>query len=110
MTAVIPPSAAAATIAAAAITQKNILRHELVGLQVLVAEAPNRSMVGLNGRVIDETKYMIVVDVPGRGPKMVPKAGARFIFSRADAPGAAAVTGEIEVDGDQIQKRPFDRA
>lgn len=85
------------------ITQDNICWHELVGLDVVVAGAPNRQMNGLNGRVIDETKSMIVVDVPDRGPKMIPKAGAQFNFS--SGPDSEV----MQVSGNHILKRPFER-
>lgn len=56
-------------------------------------------MVGLRGRVVDETRNMLIVDVSGR-EKMIPKQGSRFRFD---------VQGGTEVEGDEIRHRPEDR-
>ena len=36
-------------------TPESLVRHELAGLDVEVAESPNPDLVGVAGRVVDET-------------------------------------------------------
>lgn len=90
-----------------AITADNITAHELIGLSVTVTDAPNPSMVGLSGRVVDETMSMITVATGGERPdrrKHIPKDGARLRFSHADGSGTIGT-----ICGSGIMKRPFER-
>ncbi len=83
-------------------TEKNIRVCELVGLNVTVRRACNEDLVGLTGKVTDETRNMIVIiDSAGRNCKYIPKAGTEFLFSCGGA--------TVQVDGHTIQKRPFER-
>ena len=77
----------------------NLRKHELIGLAVEVVRATDPSLVGLKGRVVDETRNMLLVDTGG-GEKMIAKQGSRFRF---EAQGGA------EVEGDEIRFRPEDR-
>lgn len=77
----------------------NLRKHELIGLGVEVVRATDPSLVGLKGRVVDETRNMLLVETGG-GEKMVPKRGNRFRFD---------IQGGTEVEGDDIAFRPEDR-
>ncbi len=77
----------------------NLRKHELIGLRVEVVGATDPSQEHLQGRVVDETRNMLVLDVKGK-EKRIPKHGSRFRF---DVPGSS------EVDGDEIRYRPEDR-
>ena len=77
----------------------NLRKHELIGLRVEVLGATDPTQVHLAGRVVDETRNLLVVEVAG-ATKRIPKQGARFRFD---------VEGGIEVDGDDIRFRPEDR-
>ncbi len=77
----------------------NLRKHELIGLQVHVVKASDPSQRDLSGRVVDETRNMLVVEVCG-GEKRIPKQGSRFRFD---------IQGGVEVDGDEIRFRPEDR-
>ena len=44
------------------ITIDTIARHELIGLDTQVVESSNLQLVGLNGRVINETKSMLTIN------------------------------------------------
>lgn len=77
----------------------NLRKHELIGLQVHVVRASDPSQRDLSGRVVDETRNMLVVEVGG-GEKRIPKQGSRFRFD---------IQGGVEVDGDEIRFRPEDR-
>lgn len=85
------------------ITQDNIFWHELVGLDVIVTDSANTQMNGLNGQVINETKSMIIIDALNGKPKMIPKINTQFNFSCRNS------TEAMQVSGNQILKRPFER-
>ena len=40
---------------------KELVRHELIGLSIKILDAANQRLVGLQGKVIDETKNMIII-------------------------------------------------
>ncbi len=43
------------------ITAENITRHELIGLETTILESNNSQVVGLHGKIIDETKSMFTI-------------------------------------------------
>jgi len=75
------------------ISPQNVLRHELIGLDVLVVRASNPGHAGVSGRVTDETRNTLVI-LTGRGEKQIPKqpepehkgdsCADHFLFSAAD--------------------------
>ena len=110
------------------LTPETLPRHELVGLPVRVADAPNPDLVGIEGRVVRETMRTLVVDTDS-GVRQVPKAGATFEFRLTDeaaafpkeagtafepAGGECQTTGEsvayVTVDGVKLLSRPERRS
>lgn len=83
------------------ISPQNVLRHELIGLNVLVASASNPSHVGVCGRIIDETRNTLVVET-GRGLKRIPK---KYSIFQIRLPGECVV----EVDGSALVAQPDKR-
>ena len=43
------------------IVPRNVIRHELIGLDVLVVHASNPACQGIRGKIVDETKNMLVI-------------------------------------------------
>lgn len=82
-------------------TPRNIVRHELIGLEVEVVDSRHRGYVGLKGRVVDETMNMIYIGTD-RGVKAVPKHVATFRFKLPDGT-------LVDVEGWAIRGRPEDR-
>ncbi len=78
-------------------TPESLVRHELVGLDVTVTDASNPDLVGISGRVRDETMRTLLV-ATSEGVKQVPKAGTTFRFSLDDC--------EVVVEGDRLLARP----
>ena len=77
-----------------------IIAHELIGLEVRVEKSANRYLEGIEGKVVDETKNMIVIE--GRnGLKKVSKKGNTFLFNFNNH--------RVRVSGDLINFRPEDR-
>ncbi len=83
------------------ITPQNILRHELIGLNVKVARASHPSLKGLHGRIVDETKNMLTLVSKGRRI-LIPKSVATFRFKLEDGT-------IVEVDGARLVARPENR-
>ncbi len=81
------------------ITPENIVRHELIGLRVKVVGCTS-SRRGPEGRVVDETRNMLVIETPG-GERTVPKDGHVFSFSLP--------SGSVAVEGRLLVARPEDR-
>ena len=86
-------------------TPESLVRHELAGLDVEVAESPNPDLVGVAGRVVDETTNTLLVATDD-GVKQVPKAAATFRF-RLDGETRGAT--RVVVDGDRLLARPARR-
>lgn len=83
------------------IEPKNIVRHELVGLEVRVVDSTNPSQVGLSGRVVDESRNMLSIDT-GKAVKSLAKEDCTFSFRLP--------SGEwLRVKGSLLVARPEDR-
>jgi len=82
------------------VTPRNILQHELIGLEARVVESANESHKSIAGRVVDESRNTLVIRQGGE-IKRVPKRDATFRFILPD--------GEVEVEGKAIHGRPADR-
>ncbi|KYH38714.1 MAG: hypothetical protein AYL28_002710 [Candidatus Bathyarchaeota archaeon B23] len=83
------------------ITPKNILRHELIGLEVSVVEDANPHNVGVSGRVVDETRNTLIIEDDSR-ERCIAKHHATFRFRLPDGT-------LVEVEGSHLIGRPEDR-
>jgi len=79
----------------------NIVMHELIGLPVKVLWSPNESLIGLKGRVIDETMNLLVLET-SKGIKKILKKDTILLFT---LPGEI----KVKVDGKVLVGRPEDR-
>ena len=101
-----------------AITAETLARHELIGLHVRVADATNRSLVGIEGRIVRETEGTVSVETDGRTSEtQIPKAGATFEFALAGCSVAPAditydpesAEAYVTVDGERLVANPARR-
>ncbi|MFH0832678.1 MAG: ribonuclease P protein component 1 [Candidatus Aenigmatarchaeota archaeon] len=78
---------------------KNILRHELIGLQCEIIDACNKSQIGLKGRIVDETLKTVMIKDEKK--LRIPKKGTvfRLILGKQ----------RVDVNGNFIISRPEDR-
>jgi len=83
------------------ISSQNVLRHELIGLDILVSGAANPAQNGISGRVIDETKNLLVIETPS-GVRRIPKMHSIF---RVCLPSRETV----EIDGSVMVLAPEKR-
>ena len=82
------------------ITADNIHSHEFIGLDTEIVQSTNPQVIGLNGRIINETKSMFTINTKN-GVKSIAKSTNDWKFSIQNK--------DIIVDGSKIAKRPFDR-
>jgi ribonuclease P protein subunit POP4 len=79
----------------------NILFHELIGLQVTIVESSDKTLIGLSGEVVDETKQTLKIKLE-QTVKIVPKANVTLKVSIPDGQSAT-------IYGKKIMHRPEDR-
>jgi ribonuclease P protein subunit POP4 len=84
------------------ITPKNIFQHELIGLPVKIVNSTHDGFIGIEGKVVDETKNTIKIEQKDETEKIVPKGVATFHFNLSD--GII-----VEIEGKIIIARPEDR-
>ena len=82
------------------ITQENLLIHELVGLEATIMKSNNEQIVGISGKVIDETKSMLFLNTIN-GTKKIPKENSEWMFSFNK--------NESTVNGNLLTKRSQER-
>ena len=82
------------------ITVDNITSHELIGMHTEIVNSSNPQIIGLNGRIINETKSMITINTI-KGTKTIAKSNNDWKFS--------IDSKEVIVNGAKISKRSFDR-
>ncbi|BDQ31025.1 MAG: ribonuclease P protein subunit [Nitrosopumilus sp.] len=82
------------------ITADNITSHEFIGLHTEIVKSTNPQVIGLNGRIINETKSMFTINTE-KGIKSIAKSTNNWKFSIENK--------DVIVEGSRITKRPFDR-
>lgn len=82
-------------------SRKNLKCHELIGLEVTVLDHSSKSFVGIRGKVVWETKNMLIIEKDGR-EVMVPKLYGRFSFK---LPSGSTVV----IEGGEVLGRPEER-
>ncbi len=83
------------------ITKKNFLRHEFIGLKTKVLESKNKENIGLQGKIIDETRKTIKIEDEKR-EKTIPKKNTIFEIKLPNGK-------EVTVKGDEIRLKPENR-
>lgn len=78
----------------------NILACEFIGLETKIGKSSNTQIVGLKGKIVDETKFTFILETE-RGQKIIPKKHSRWDFFFNDK--------TLSVSGDKISKRSHQR-
>jgi len=76
----------------------DFLRDEFIGKKVEIVESKNKDLVGIKGKIVDETKNMFEIESNGK-TKKVQKNICKFKF----------LPENIIIDGKIINYRPEDR-
>ena len=74
-----------------------VFPHELIGEKVTIVKASNKSLEGMVGKIIDETKFTLTIEQGGK-VKRVLKNGITLKLS-----------GQTIIVGKTIMKRPEER-
>ena len=80
---------------------ESIARHELIGLMTSVVESTNPSMVGLSGKIVDETRNILIIETEN-GEKSIPKGNVSLIFTLPDG-------CKVKVKGSILVSQPENR-
>lgn len=83
-------------------TAKNIVHHELIGLDLIVLSHSDRGLIGRRGIVVDESMNTLKILDQNRREITIPKLYGvfRIVLSEKDY---------VDVDGSMIVGRPEDR-
>lgn len=82
-------------------TARNLHIHELIGLPVKIINSSARELIGIEGKVVDETKNLLVIESKGR-EKKIPKISCTFLFTLENGE-------QVEIKGSKIMFRPEER-
>lgn len=83
-------------------TLKNIVYHELIGLNIIVLSHSDKSLIGRKGTIVDETMYTLKIREDDGREIIVPKLYGVFRIAIPD-------NGYVDIDGSIIIGRPEDR-
>ncbi len=81
------------------ITPQNILRHELSGLRAKIEFSKNKTLVGLEGTIVNETKNTITIKTKTK----------EKIISKSVVTLRIYLNGSILIDGKMLIGRPEER-
>ncbi len=73
----------------------------MIGLAARITKSSSRQWIGLEGKVIDETKNLLVLETKN-GEKRIPKNSCTFLFTLENGEKA-------ELEGKEIAFRPEER-
>lgn len=82
-------------------TKRNIMRHELIGLEAQVVSSSDPTLLGVYGKILDETRDMLVIEHLSAA-KIVPKEGSSFEIKLPDGE-------KVVVEGKKLVGRPEER-
>jgi ribonuclease P protein subunit POP4 len=80
----------------------SIVQHEFIGLKAKVVKNSNPDVVGITGKVVDETRNTFTLSLNDGEKKVVIKDTAIFEFVMPDGT-------VVEMDGKVVMGRPEDR-
>ncbi len=83
------------------LNEKNIVRHELIGLEAEIIRSTDAKKQALKGKIIDETKKMLLLRTE-KGEKLAEKATSTFRITLPDGK-------KVDVQGTLLSGRPEER-
>jgi len=82
------------------ITIDNIVAHEMIGLETKILKSNNSQIIGISGKIVDETKNMFTINTKN-GLKQIPKVHSKWFFSLNEH--------RVVLEGKQLAKRSYER-
>ncbi len=80
--------------------KENIHKHEFIGLNAHIIDCTDKGLVGVEGRIVDETKNTFKLETSG-AEKILPKKGTVLALKIGD--------DQVEIDTSRLRYRPEDR-
>ena len=84
------------------ITTKNILQHEIIGLNAKVEESTDEKLCGVEGKIVDETQNMLTIRKSDTHEIQVAKKNQTFILMLLDKT-------KVRILGNLLQGDPIER-
>ncbi|MBM3200532.1 ribonuclease P protein subunit [Candidatus Woesearchaeota archaeon] len=78
----------------------DIVRSELIGLEAEIVDAENKSLIGMKGLIVDETKNMLAIESDGMVKRVVKSQVTLKILFQGQT---------FQIDGKVLVRRPEDR-
>lgn len=75
------------------------VRGELIGLEVLITDSKNKSLIGVQGKIVDETKNMFIIKTKDSEEKKIIKNQCTFEFTLDNRE-------KVAVEGENLVARP----
>lgn len=91
------------------ITPYKLVFHELIGLKVKVVEATNPTLNNICGKVVDETRNMMIIQTEEGIDKMVQKNGTSFVFQIPAHLSGEHAQRYVKVNGNLLLSQPENR-
>ena len=82
------------------VDNKNLVKHELIGLNIEIIDSKNPTLKGVSGKIIDETKSTIKIKSE-KGTKVIIKDQIKMLITINNQ--------KIEIDGSKLVGRLEDR-
>ncbi len=79
---------------------KDIIKHELIGLNIEIINSKNKSNIGIKGKIIDETKHTLKIK---KGDKI------KTVFKKNIILKTKVNNHSIKIDGYKLVKRSYER-
>ena len=83
-------------------TRQNLLFHTFIGLYLKVTRSNSKLLAGKNGKIVDETKNLIIIENADKKEIKLQKIACSFRFSLDDG-------SFFDIDGKEIAFRPEER-
>lgn len=84
-------------------TNQNLHLHEFIGLDVKVVNSSSHEWIGVYGKVVDETKNLLVIECPNKKKILkIPKIACTFMFTLENGE-------QVKLKGSTIVFRPEER-
>lgn len=84
------------------ITKKNLVYSSFIGLMVEIVNSSQRELIGVCGKIVDETKNLIVIEKKSGDEVRIPKVSSVFRFNLDN-------DEFVDIDGRMIAFRPHER-
>ncbi|MBT4174931.1 ribonuclease P protein subunit [archaeon] len=82
------------------VTPKNLIRHELIGLEVEVVKGNNLNQVGIKGKIVEETRNTLIMSTDKGEKKLLKKDVTLKIKLNNKL---------VEMDGERLVGKPEER-